>query len=345
MWWWMFLFCRKSRVVLIIGMIVKHLCLSCESLAYRSFSYQSRTSQYHRSTFLFMSTTTTTTTNMIVEIHPLSSEPELIQLSNNNNNNVVGMKKVHFVRHAEGTHNVEKNYHCLSNFDARLTKVGEKQCIQLAQSLSSSMMMESVDLVVTSPLTRCIQTSLFCFSSLLPKNIPFVVHESIRETVNYHCDRRRSIQQLLHEFPTIDFSTTEEEEDGIWKEYEERFASLKDPNTRQEYSNAHRESAELYKVAHRGRLFFQWLSTRTERNIIVSTHSAFLRCILHWGHNDTGVPLAPSQHLDIRSDEEKKQTDTIPVVKFVGTNEFETFMRSDYANCEMRSFLLLMKHT
>ena len=44
------------------------------------------------------------------------------------------------------------------------------------------------------------------------KNRPsavFVAHESLRETVNYACDGRRSVTELAAEFPEFDFGYSE----------------------------------------------------------------------------------------------------------------------------------------
>ena len=68
-------------------------------------------------------------------------------------------KTVHFVRHAEATHNVGRasgdthTYLDPRNLDAPLTAIGRAQCEQLACAAREL----SVELVVTSPLTRAIE--------------------------------------------------------------------------------------------------------------------------------------------------------------------------------------------
>jgi len=277
-----------------------------------------------------------------MEIHPLSSESDLLskQSMAEWTRNGMDVKKVHFVRHAEGTHNVEQKYRCISNLDARLTNRGEKQCADLAAALqaSSSSILDNAELVVTSPLTRCIQTAMQCFPTLLSssaeRKVPFVALESIRETVNYNCDRRRPTCQIVDEFPMVNFDElSEHPDDPIWNAYEESLAGS-------DYYDFHRESAELHKVAERGRDFFHWLAAREEKEIVVCTHSAFLRCVLSWGLKG-GVQWMPPQHLDTRTQPNKEDT---PVVTYCGDQAFETKMRSDYANCELKSFLLVTKN-
>lgn len=240
-------------------------------------------------------------------------------------------KVVHFLRHAEGTHNVNKAYSNPINFDARLTAKGQIQCQQLSASIKDSFpaLMES-ELIVTSPLTRCVQTALLSLEPIFKyqPTVPFVAHESLRETVNYCCDKRRTISEISGDFPTVDFSHIKHDHDETWDTYESRLGC-------HETYKVHRESAELYKVAERGREFFQWLSERPEKKIIVCSHSAFFRCVWNWGL-DKEVPYQPKQSLDDRD----IGTKNVPVVEYYGDVEFSKFHRRDYKNCELRSTLV-----
>ena len=96
--------------------------------------------------------------------------------------------------------------------------------------------------------------------------------------------------------------------------------------------------------------------------VIICTHSAFLRCILNWSQVG-GVPKQMPQVLDTRSDEEKSPhcPNMRPLFEYCyyhnpkknkdeneGSHkekhvEFETIMRSDYDNCELRSFCLVQR--
>jgi broad specificity phosphatase PhoE len=256
-------------------------------------------------------------------------------------------KLIHVVRHAQGTHNVNKNYRDEINLDARLTELGRTQCEKLAQQESHL----SVDLVVTSPLTRCVQTALYSFpqhviaSSSSSRNVPFVAHESLRETVNFKCDQRRTISEIASEFgEMVDFSVCHVDEDYIWKDYEARLGS--------DYDD-HRESAELHVVAERGRRFFQWLQGRPEQRVVVCTHSAFLRCLKSWGHPG-GVPMQVTQSLtdpQLLQDKDVMHKLHPPVVQYHRRGDsdehekFERWMRSDYENAEMRSFVVAFPST
>ena len=244
-------------------------------------------------------------------------------------------KIVHFIRHAEGTHNVNQEYRSKINLDAPLTEKGRQQCQELAQKIATAQqgplfqLRESAEIIVTSPLTRCIQTATLSFPSLLEKGIPMVAHEMVRETVNYNCDRRRTIQQITKEHAHIDYSHVNDNHDVIWDHYEKRFGC-------DETYTGHRESGEIHTVAERGRSFFEWLAKQPYKHVVVCTHSAFLRCIKNYGNNPEegplGVPLLPPQH-------GQPPEQIVPVLNYK-CDVLAQQMRQNYENCELRSFLV-----
>ena len=240
-----------------------------------------------------------------------------------------------------------------ANLDARLTPKGIEQCKALAATLATRQQgqrqsstttatqengnshgddrngstavvpsLDTIDLIVTSSMSRCIDTALQCFPNF---DGPVVAHEGLRETVNYVCDRRRARTELEQEYPNIDFDACPAD-DEIWRFYQDRLPSDWD---------SHRESAELWRVVERGRVFWDWLAQRSEQSVVVCTHSAFLRCVLSWGQRG-GVALQLPQTLDERKDKTNE-----PLVQYGGDEEFEEFVRKDYANCELRSFVVV----
>jgi len=257
---------------------------------------------------MFSSTTPVAAT---VDVYPLSHRDKLDG----------HVKTVHIVRHAQGTHNVKKEYKDMRHLDARLTDYGKQQCAELASNSPSLVSKDAI--VVSSTLTRCIQTSLHSF----PHLERFLAHENIRETVNYACDRRRVISDIASDHPEVDFSHVDHHEDEIWNHYDRLLGKDHDE---------HRESAELFKVAERGRSFLQWLQGRDEEEVVVCSHEAFLRCILNWGQHG-GVPLMPEQNLDNRGED----AEDVALFRFCGDDSsFEEYMRSGFNNCELRSFLM-----
>lgn len=282
------------------------------------------------------------------------------------------VKQVHFVRHAEGTHNVQKDYKSEKQIDARLTRTGYEQCDTLAGQLASPSAQvsdaspliralqgakdgeSSVDIcLLTSPLTRCVQTALGSFPPLTGNpNVPILAQEAWRETVNYNCDRRRSFATISSEFPRLHgFSPLDAHrdthddniDDPVWDTYRQRLGD--DWET-------HMESAELHVVADRGLQGFRLIQERCESQIVVCTHSAFLRCIVNWGQKG-GVPKLLPQRLvemDLPEDQPPKQHKLFEYASLMENDEqglqaFENYMREDYENCELRSFCLLLHTT
>ncbi|KAK4563657.1 hypothetical protein RGQ29_005988 [Quercus rubra] len=195
-------------------------------------------------------------------------------------------KTLHLVRHAQGIHNVEgdKNYKAYLSpeyFDAHLTPLGWQQVDNLRKHVHASGLSKRVDLVITSPLIRTIQTAVGVFGGegytdrmdVLPLMLanagnssraaisslncpPLIAVELCREHLGVHpCDKRRSISEYQFLFPAIDFSLIESDEDILWK------ADI-------------RETTE--EVAARGLKFMNWLWTRPEKEIAIVTHSGFL---------------------------------------------------------------------
>lgn len=242
------------------------------------------------------------------------------------------VKTVHFLRHAEGTHNVNKEYRDIANLDARLTDKGKEQCRAVAKRIAKCRIgtihhdiYTRTDLLVTSPLSRCISTILRTCKPVLAARpqTPVIAHEYIRETVNYNCDRRRPVSKVASTFPVVNFDNVPNR-DNLWDSYEAELGSADGFTT-------HRESAQIYKVAERARVFCKWLSTRPESHVVVCSHAAFLRALVNYGHGDACHGL--EQKLDDRAVKED-----VPIFNYKGNSEeFAQTMRADYDNCELRS--------
>ncbi|CAM8906979.1 unnamed protein product [Rhodiola kirilowii] len=197
-------------------------------------------------------------------------------------------KTIHLVRHAQGIHNVDgdKNYKAYMSpeyFDAQLTPLGWQQVDNLRKHVHKSGLTKRIDLVITSPLLRTMQTAVGVFGGegytdgdrmdILPLMIanagnscrgaissldapPFLAIESCREHLGVHpCDRRRNITDYHYLFPAIDYSLIESDEDILWK------ADIRETT---------------HEVASRGMEFLNWLWTRKEKEIAIVTHSGFL---------------------------------------------------------------------
>lgn len=176
----------------------------------------------------------------------------------------IGCKKIHFVRHAQGFHNVAGETDPIFGYlredleDAMLTELGKQQCEQLSSSLDTKFF-KDIKLILVSPMRRTIQTALYSFPNhAKDKKIIFLANELIREQTGMHpCDRRRTITQQKLDYPRIDYSVIVSDVDPIYKLY------------------TFREPEKI--CAERGKKFMEYLFSLDEKDIIVVTHSAWLR--------------------------------------------------------------------
>ncbi|XP_042439452.1 phosphoglycerate mutase-like protein 1 isoform X3 [Zingiber officinale] len=188
--------------------------------------------------------------------------------------------------HAQGIHNVEGEkdhsaYMSPEFFDAHLTPLGWNQVDNLRKQVKACGLSGKIELVITSPLLRTMQTAVGVFGgesctdgvNILPLMVentghsgrpaisslncpPFLAVERCRERLGVNpCDKRRSISECQQLFPAIDFSLVENDEDVLWK------ADVREANE---------------EIAARGVKFIDWLWTRKEKEIAIVTHSAFL---------------------------------------------------------------------
>jgi len=182
-------------------------------------------------------------------------------------------KTLHLIRHAEGIHNeaervstmdppssiLLEKHSGLKFWDSPLTPLGESQCFNLQKQIKSLSLIEDLDLVVVSPLTRTLQTAFLSLGTPEDAKVPWVATELCRERIaNFTCDGRRKISVLKEEFPGVDFSLVQSDEDVLY----------------------HQTKEDSEKVQERGREFLKWVSTRDESNIAVVTHSFFIYHLL-----------------------------------------------------------------
>ena len=187
------------------------------------------------------------------------------------------VKTVHLVRHGQGFHNLmadiasvsgrtwtqfthtpENPYVMPEILDAPLTEKGRQQALVLQPRVKSFDVQP--ELVVVGPNCRALQTGAIVFEHLLG-TVPFLAHEMVREECGVHyCDKRRPKSRQEKEFPMIDFSLLETEEDAIFQE-DSRESKL-DVGER------------IYK-------FMEWLASRPEKHIAIASHSGWLLTVFN----------------------------------------------------------------
>lgn len=188
------------------------------------------------------------------------------------------VKKVIFVRHGQSTYNlgcidprtgkshwmlrggptgdmsmVEEDY-----IDAPLTKKGVDQALGLRDRLKRKF---DINLVVCSPLDRAIATAI---NAIGETKVPMVALDEVREMVfeNAMCCKRGAISDKSKQYPNVDFSYIQKENDT-----DVYFDSLK----------GQREPIPM--VQGRLKKFLSWVSAREETTIVVFCHGALINTL------------------------------------------------------------------
>nr|VDD59228.1 unnamed protein product [Brassica oleracea] len=180
-------------------------------------------------------------------------------------------KIIHLLRHGQALHNVEakKDRNALLSphlFDAPLTDHGHQQVDNLHERLVSSGVLKRVELVVTSPLLRTMQTAVGVFGNEdrlhnMTSSPSILALEVARDRNGVRPpDMRRNLSQYIFRIHMV-----ESEEDNLWR-----------PDVR--------ESEE--EIFARGLEFMKWLWKRPEKEVAVVSHGIVLQHMLYVFAND-----------------------------------------------------------
>ena len=211
-------------------------------------------------------------------------------------------KKIHFIRHAEGYHNVETKKTgtntCLHRkgapardhplWDARLTPVGIQQAENLKEHLarrpSGGRSFTAFDLVVVSPLTRTLETARHIFGRGRQPGTPAFLDPGTAPAGSHEATRGERVPA-----PRI---LVREECRERWGEYvcdgRRRISEILPEFSDFDFSEVAHEEDMFYTedaresdehCCERGIAFLEWLNKRPEKCIAVVTHSSFLRHI------------------------------------------------------------------
>jgi broad specificity phosphatase PhoE len=165
-------------------------------------------------------------------------------------------KTIHCIRHGESTFNVHYRETGTDplHFDARLTALGERQVAEAAGAVRDV----PYELVVSSPLTRALQTTVGLFGQHASASAIRVecLH---REHLANSCDVGRAPTALLADFPHLTFEHLKE----IWWHDE----GPRDPRGF--------AVEPLHVLEERVRQFRIWLEARPEKLIAVVGHGTF----------------------------------------------------------------------
>jgi broad specificity phosphatase PhoE len=166
-------------------------------------------------------------------------------------------KTIHLIRHAQSTFNAAwaEAPGDPFLFDARLSPLGLRQ-VDEARDCARRL---PCDVVITTPLTRALQTATGLFAG----HAPIEVECLHREWQEHSCDMGRSPKLLAREFPNLSFS------------------HLADPWWHHENPDTNGVVMEPLEAFHaRVAEFPRWLAARPERAIVVVGHGAFFERLL-----------------------------------------------------------------
>jgi broad specificity phosphatase PhoE len=162
---------------------------------------------------------------------------------------------IHLIRHGQSTFNALFDLNPVDplHFDACLSQLGIDQVAAARQAASEI----PADLVVVSPLTRALQTTVGLFGEAA---VPIIVTDLHRERLEHSCDRGRSPSVLAAEFPTLTFDHLS---DPWWYDGQEDDRGVAvEPD---------------HLFARRVTDFSQWLRARPEDVVVVVGHGEIFR--------------------------------------------------------------------
>jgi len=171
--------------------------------------------------------------------------------------------------------------------DAVLTEAGRNQCYALRGKMDRNAMLDPllrthIDLVVVSPLRRCLETAEIIFgparTEQRPELKPFIVHDLCRERYGeFYCDKRRPMSENRQDPCFRHFD---------WETQEKDWPSLFMPFTDEDEAWQEDREPEAH-VHERAMQFLNWLAKRPEQEVAVVTHSSFLKNLFKVFGGDT----------------------------------------------------------
>ena len=179
------------------------------------------------------------------------------------------VKEVYFVRHGQSEFNAWRSAQLFSPAqwfvrdpmirDAVLTRKGQEQAVQQRATAAS---IGPVQLIISSPLTRAVQTMRLMFPQAA---CPVLLTPLVREKLNYACDIGIPTSKLRNMYPEYTFAHFEGE--YWWKH---------NPNAPFDVQN---ETTE--EVKQRIEVFREFIQSRTESKIVVVAHGYFIQLALN----------------------------------------------------------------
>ncbi|PUU75615.1 histidine phosphatase superfamily [Tuber borchii] len=179
------------------------------------------------------------------------------------------------VRHGEGQHNATRNFQI---HDALLTPLGETHCHELSKEFPSE---PPVDLLVSSPLRRTIQTTLLGFKKQVESGVKVELLAELQEVGKSPCNTGSSRDDL--------------EKEELFKELD--FSGLPDDWT----SKALYAPLDPHPLSERARVARKWLRSRSESHVVVVLHGNFIHYVTEALDSNGNLPGTRWSYTEFRS--------------------------------------------
>lgn len=176
---------------------------------------------------------------------------------------------IYLIRHAESEHNVSKDF---SQQDPPLTATGVAQASALSETFPNT---ASIAAVLTSPLTRTLQTTIAGFPQVFRKDlaggVQFIIDPDLQERSDLPCDTGSRRSTLEEAFPDLDFGTLADH----WFVKEGLYAA--DDVAMAKRAQRFRERLrEIVASLEKNGEAYQGL----KRNVVVVTHGVFMKFLV-----------------------------------------------------------------
>ncbi|CAM1501140.1 Fc.00g103020.m01.CDS01 [Cosmosporella sp. VM-42] len=154
------------------------------------------------------------------------------------------MATITILRHGQSLHNVDRSYKIP---DPQLTDLGMQQAAVLRGKLALQ-----PDLIVISPMTRTIQTSLIAFPNALSAEgkVPVQIWPDLREAHDSICCKGVDREVLSAQFPQFDLDECHEKWD--YEAHSHGGAMIRAERVRQRLKELSSSYRNIYVVSHRG---------------------------------------------------------------------------------------------
>ena len=190
---------------------------------------------------------------------------------NNMMKNIKNEVKIYCIRHGESTHNIDylkygrSTYFDKTKVDTKLTNNGINQAKNLGNTWYeiNKNIPNKIDLIITSPLSRCLQTTTNIFGTT--PIAPVLSLEDCREYPlgAHYCNKRTNLKTLKKKYHHIDFSNIYSDEDILWNETKETEGEL------EERVNEFKQNLKSI------------IKEKNYKNVVIVSHSTFLRKFIY----------------------------------------------------------------